>query len=165
MAIRHADRVHTVTSIMSSTGDPALPPPKMEALSVLLTPAPADRAGYIQHYARNMGVLRGAGYDADERRDLERAGRYFDRGLNPAGVARQLAAILAAESRKEALASVRVPTLVIHGSADPLVLVEGGKAMAAAIPGAKLLIVEGMGHALPMRDWPEVIDAIANHAR
>jgi pimeloyl-ACP methyl ester carboxylesterase len=165
MAIHHADRVRTLTSIMSSTGDPSLPPPKTEALSVLLTPAPADREGYIQHYARNKRVLRGAGYDIDEKRDLELAGRYFDRGLNPPGVARQLAAILAAESRKEALESVRTPALVIHGSADPLVLLEGGKATADAIPGAKLLVVESMGHALPIEHWPRLIEAIAAHAR
>ena len=165
MAIHHADRVRTLVSIMSSTGDPSLPPPKMEALSVLLTPAPTDREGYIQHYARNMRVLRGPGHDLDEKRDLERAARYFDRGLNPPGVARQLAAILAADSRKESLKSVRAPSLVIHGSADPLVLVEGGKATAAAIPDAKLLVVEGMGHALPRAHWPQLIDAIAAHAR
>jgi pimeloyl-ACP methyl ester carboxylesterase len=165
MAIQHAERVLTLTSIMSSTGDPSLPPPKAEALSVLLTPAPADRAGYVQHYARNMRVLRGPGHELDEKRDLERAARYFGRGLNPPGAARQLAAILAAESRKESLKSVRAPTLVIHGSADPLVLLAGGKATADAIPGAKLLVVEGMGHALPRAHWPQLIDAIAAHAR
>jgi alkanesulfonate monooxygenase SsuD/methylene tetrahydromethanopterin reductase-like flavin-dependent oxidoreductase (luciferase family)/pimeloyl-ACP methyl ester carboxylesterase len=165
MAIQHAERVLTLTSIMSSTGDPSLPPPKAEALSVLLTPAPADRAGYVQHYARNMRVLRGPGHELDEKRDLERAARYFGRGLNPPGAARQLAAILAAESRKESLKSVRAPTLVIHGSADPLVLLAGGKATADAIPGAKLFVVEGMGHALPRAHWPQLIDAIAAHAR
>jgi pimeloyl-ACP methyl ester carboxylesterase len=165
MAIHHADRVRTLTSIMSSTGDPSLPPPKPEALSVLLTPAPSDREGYVQHFARNMRTLRGSGFPLDEARDLERAGRYFNRGLNPPGAARQLAAILAAESRKESLNSVRAPTLVIHGRADPLVMVEGGKATAEAIPGAKLLVVEGMGHALPRAHWPQLIDAIAAHAR
>jgi pimeloyl-ACP methyl ester carboxylesterase len=150
---------------MSSTGDPSLPPPKPEALSVLLTPAPADREGYVQYYARNMRALRGPGFPLDEARDLDRAARYFDRGLNPPGAARQLSAILAAENRTEALKAVRAPTLVIHGSADPLVSVEGGKATADAVPGAKLLVIDGMGHALPIACWPQVIDAIAAHAR
>jgi len=132
MAIHRAARVRTLTSIMSSTGDPSLPPPKPEALSVLLTPAPADREGYVQYYARNMRALRGPGFPLDEARDLDRAARYFDRGLNPPGAARQLSAILAAENRTEALKAVRAPTLVIHGSADPLVSVEGGKATADA---------------------------------
>jgi pimeloyl-ACP methyl ester carboxylesterase len=165
MAIHRAARVRTLTSIMSSTGDPSLPPPKPEALSVLLTPAPADREGYVQYYARNMRALRGPGFPLDEARDLDRAARYFDRGLNPPGAARQLSAILAAENRTEALKAVRAPTLVIHGSADPLVSVEGGKATADAVPGAKLLVIDGMGHALPIACWPQVIDAIAAHAR
>ena len=80
-------------------------------------------------------------------------------------MARQLAAILASGNRTAALGSVRVPTLVIHGDADPLVRVQGGEATAKAIPGAKLLVVKGMGHALPIPMWPQIIDAIAAHAR
>ena len=96
--------------------------------------------------------------------DRERAIRTFERGLNPAGVVRQLRAILASGSRKERLAALKVPTLVIHGTVDPLVRPEGGKDTAASIPGAKLLMVEGMGHALPIPMWPQVIDAIDKHA-
>jgi pimeloyl-ACP methyl ester carboxylesterase len=165
MAIHQAARVRTLTSIMSSTGDASLPPPKPEALSTLLAPAPADREGYVQHYARNLRTLRGPGFKLDEARDLDRAARNFNRGLNPPGAARQLSAILAAENRTEALKAVRAPTLVIHGSADPLVSVEGGKATAAAVPDAKLLVIDGMGHALPVACWPQVIQAIAAHAR
>ena len=164
MAIEHGGRVRTLTSIMSSTGDPTLPPPKPEAMAVLLTPSPTDREGYIQAHMRNMRALRGPGFALDEARDGKRAERLFERGLNPPGVARQLAAILASESRKEALKSLRAPTLVIHGSTDPLVLLEGGKATAEAIPGARLLVVEGMGHALSIPHWPQLIDAIAAHA-
>ena len=96
--------------------------------------------------------------------DRSRAERLFDRGLNPDGNARQLRAILASGSRKPRLGSVKAPTLVIHGTVDPLVRPEGGKDTAASIPGAKLLMVEGMGHALPIPMWPEVIDAIDKHA-
>lgn len=165
LAIRYPDRLRTLTSIMSSTGDPGLSLPTAEALGVLMAPAPKDRESYFASYKRTWAVLRGPGFPQDEARDLDRAAANFDRGLNPPGVARQLAAILASGGRKDALKKVRVPTLVIHGSADPLVSVEGGKATAQAIPGAKLLVLEGMGHALPMSMWPRLIEAIAGHAR
>ena len=165
LAIHYPDRLRTMTSIMSSTGEPDLPPPTPEALKVILTPAPTDPAAYFESYARTWQVLRGPGFALDAARDPERAQRTFQRGLNPAGAARQLAAIWASGGRKKALRSVRVPTLVIHGDADPLVAVAGGVATADAIPGAKLLIIEGMGHALPISMWPKIINAIAQHAR
>jgi pimeloyl-ACP methyl ester carboxylesterase len=165
LAIRHPSRLETLTSIMSSTGEPGLPPPKPEAMAVLMTPAPADKAGYVASYQRNWRVLRAGSFPLDEARDPANAERNFARGLNPPGVARQLAAIIASGSRKQALASVRIPTLVIHGDADPLVPIEGGKATAAAIPGARLLIIPGMGHALPISMWPQILEAIVAHAR
>lgn len=164
MTIHHPDRVRTLTSIMSSTGDPQLPPPKPEAAAILVTPAPTDRAGYIESSIKTWRVLSGPGYPLDEDRTRERAGQSFDRGLSPDGTARQLAAIIASGSRKEALKSVQVPTLVIHGDADPLVPVEGGIDTANAIPGAELMIIEGMGHSLPSEVAPQVIEAIARHA-
>jgi len=102
--------------------------------------------------------------DQDEALDRSRAERTFERGLSPAGFARQLRAILASGSRKERLHTVTAPTLVIHGTVDPLVRPEGGKDTAASIPGAKLLMIEGMGHALPIPMWPRVIDALDQHA-
>jgi pimeloyl-ACP methyl ester carboxylesterase len=165
MAIRHPERLRTLTSIMSSTGEPGLPMPTPEALEILLAQTPTDREGYFARHAQTWRVLRGPGFPLDEARDLERAARNFDRGLNPPGVARQLAAVVTSGSRKEALGSVKVPTLVIHGDADPLVRLEGGVATANAIPGAKLLVVKGMGHALPIPMWPQIIDAIDGHAR
>jgi pimeloyl-ACP methyl ester carboxylesterase len=100
----------------------------------------------------------------DEARIRERAGQTYDRGLSPAGTARQLAAILASGSRNEALKLVGVPTLVIHGDIDPLIPVEGGIDTAQAISGAQILIIEGMGHDLPPVLWPKVIEAITKHA-
>ena len=93
-----------------------------------------------------------------------RAARTFDRAFYPAGIARQLTAIFASGSRRDALRSVTIPTLVIHGDADPLVPVEGGRDTAQSIPGARLLIIEGMGHDLPRGAWPRIIDAISAHA-
>ena len=166
MAIHHGRRMLSFTSIMSSTGDPTLPPPTPEAMGVLFTPAPATLEAFIPHYAKVWRVLRGPHpFPEDEARDAERARAVFTRGLNPAGTARQLAAIFASGNRKPALRATRVPTLVIHGDADPLVPVQAGIDVAAAIPGAKLLRLPTMGHALPVSLWPQLVGAIANHSR
>ena len=162
MAIRHAECVRTMTSIMSTAGE-LQPPPKPEALAILLQPPPAGRTDYIEFSVTASQVL-GGELPLDEAWVRENAGRVFDRGLSPAGTARQMAAIVASGSRKEALKSVAVPALVIHGDADPLLAVEGGIETANAIPGAKLLIIRGMGHGLPSAVWSQVIDAIADHA-
>ena len=164
MAIHFPDRLRSLTSIMSSTGEPGLPPPRPEAMAVLLTPFAGDWPGYLANYLRSWKVLRGPGFALDEARDAVRAQLNFTRGLSPAGAARQLAAIIASGSRKDALQAIHVPTLVIHGDCDPLVPVEGGVATAKAIPGARLIIIKGMGHALPVSTWPQIIDAIAQHA-
>jgi pimeloyl-ACP methyl ester carboxylesterase len=164
MAIHHPDRVRTLTSIMSTTGNPGLPPPTPEATAFLVTPIPMDREGYIEHSVKISHVLGGPVIPIDEALARKQAELSFDRNLNPAGLPRQLAAILASGSRVEALQSVNLPTLVIHGDADPLVTVEGGIDTANAVPGAELMIIEGMGHALPPVLWPQVIDAIAKHA-
>jgi pimeloyl-ACP methyl ester carboxylesterase len=164
VAIEHPRRLLSLCSIMATSGDPSLPPPTPEALQLLMTPTPTDQAGYYRRYLQTMKVLRGAGFPQDETRDLERAEQNFRRGLYPPGVARQLIAILASGSRKAALAKVRVPTLVIHGDADPLVPVECGIDVADTVPGAQRLIIEGMGHALPIATWPQIIGAIATHA-
>jgi pimeloyl-ACP methyl ester carboxylesterase len=165
MAINHADRVRTLTSIMSSTGEQGLPPPTPEALQILMSPTPLDWESYAKRYVKTWTVLRAGSFPLDEARDLAKAEAMFRRGLNPPGVARQLAAVLGSGSRVEALRSVKAPTLVIHGDVDPLVNVAAGKATAAAIPGAKLTIVPGMGHAFPVSLWPPVIDAVAAHAK
>jgi pimeloyl-ACP methyl ester carboxylesterase len=164
VAILFPQRVRSLTSIMSTTGDPKVPPPSQEASALLMAPPPATKEEYFERFAQTWKVLRVGSFPEDEALDRSRAERTYERGLNPAGVGRQLRAILASGSRKERLASVKVPTLVIHGTVDPLVRPEGGKFTAAAIPGAKLLMIEGMGHALPIPMWPQIIDAIDKHA-
>jgi pimeloyl-ACP methyl ester carboxylesterase len=164
MAIHYPDRTKTLTSIMSSTSDPKLPPPKPDVLSVLLEPEPSEKEEYIDHLVRVMTTLNGSKYHIDECRIRTWARDSYRRGLNPSGVARQFAAILATGSRKEALKSVTVPTLVIHGDADPLVPVACGIDTADVIPGAQLLIIEGLGHTLVPQVYPQVIDAISRHA-
>jgi pimeloyl-ACP methyl ester carboxylesterase len=165
LAIQHPERLLSFTSIMSTSGAPDLPPPKPEALAMLFKPTPVDQAGYFESYVQTWKVLRAGSFPLDEERDLSRAGQNFSRGLNPAGVARQLVAILASGSRRDALATVRTPTLVIHGDVDPLVPLACGLDVAKSVPGAKLLVVEGMGHALPISMWPQIIDAIVAHCQ
>ena len=164
IAISFPQRVRSLTSIMSTTGDPKVPPPTREATAVLMAPPPASKEEYFARFAQTWKVLRAGSFPEDEALDRSRAERTYERGLNPAGVGRQLRAILASGSRKERLRSVKAPTLVIHGTVDPLVPPEGGKDTAASIPGAKLLMIQGMGHALPIPMWPEIIGAIDTHA-
>ena len=165
LAIQFPARVRTLTSIMSTTGERGLPQAKPEVFAAISAPPPLTAEAFIETNVRFAELLRGfadAGEEADAR---ARSIRAAARGLNPAGGARQLAAVIAASSRKEALAGVKAPTLVIHGVDDPLVPVEGGKATAAAIPGAKLILLERMGHTVPRALRPTIVDAIAAHAR
>jgi pimeloyl-ACP methyl ester carboxylesterase len=164
VAISFPERVRSLTSIMSTTGNPKVPPPTREATGMLMAPPVATRDEYIVRFAQTWKVLRVGHFPEDEAQDRARAERSFERGLNPAGVGRQLRAILASGSRKARLAAVKAPTLVIHGTVDPLVRPEGGKDTAASIPGAKLLMIDGMGHALPIPMWPQIIGAIDQHA-
>jgi pimeloyl-ACP methyl ester carboxylesterase len=164
IAISFPQAVRSLTSIMSTTGNPRLPPPSRAAMALLMAPPPKSREEYIERFAKTWKFLRVGSFPDDEARDGALAMRTFDRGLNPAGVGRQLRAILASGSRKERLRAVKAPTLVIHGTVDPLVHPEAGRDTAASIPGAKLLMVEGMGHALPIPMWPQVIEAIDRHA-
>lgn len=164
LAIEHPARVRTLTSIMSTTGHPGLPPARPEAMALLMTPMPAERAAQIERSVEASRVIGSPAYPSDPAELRALAERAYDRGVNPPGFARQLVAILASGSRRAALAGVRVPTLVIHGDADPLVPVEAGRDTAAAVPGARLLELPGMGHDLPRALWPAVVDAIVEHA-
>jgi pimeloyl-ACP methyl ester carboxylesterase len=164
IAIAFPQRVRSLTSIMSTTGNPKVPPPTREAMAIMMAPPTTTREEYLTRYAQTWKVLRAGSFPQDEALDRARAERTFERGLNPAGVGRQLRAVLASGNRKERLRTVKAPTLVIHGTVDPLVRPEGGKDTAASIPGAKLLMIEGMGHAIPLPMWAEVIDAIDKHA-
>jgi len=165
LAINFADRLLTATCIMGTSGDPRLPPPTQEAMAVLMTPTPLDRDAYMERFLWTWRVLRGSAFPEDEARERARAERIFARGINPPAVARQLAAIFASGDRSAALPKVRVPMLVIHGTADPLVPVEGGRAIAAGVPGARLVEIEGMGHALPPAVWDEVVEEVEKRAR
>jgi pimeloyl-ACP methyl ester carboxylesterase len=166
LAIRHPKRVSSLISIYSTTGNPELPQPKPEVMEFLIAPPPEERDAYIEYTVRLFRTISGRGFPFDEEWTRELAARRYDRSFYPQGIARQLAAVLAQENRKPDLASVAAPTLVIHGADDPLVPVEGGRDTAEAVPGAELMIIEGMGHDLPHGGaWPRIADAIAEHTR
>lgn len=164
LAVRHPDRVLSLVSIMSTTGNRRVGRPRPRLALRMLRPAARDRDGYIRDHLQTYREIGSPefGFDADRRREL--AGLMFDRGIHPAGSARQMAAIVTAGDRTESLRGLRIPTTVIHGDADPLVNQSGGRATAAAIPDARLVIMPGMGHDLPRQLWPEIVDAIAENA-
>jgi pimeloyl-ACP methyl ester carboxylesterase len=166
IAIRHPSRVLSLICIYSTTGNPRLPQPKPEVIGLLATPPPREREASIGHMMRLFQILHGPGYPIDETWTYNILAESYDRCYYPQGIARQLLAILTQANREPALASVDVPALVIHGTRDPLVSGEGGEATAKSIPGARLMVIEGMGHDLPHGGaWPRIIDAITAHVR
>lgn len=164
VAIGHPQRVASLCSIMSNTGDRRRGRPAFALYPVLLRAAPAEREAFVEHMLRTLGVIGSPGFPRDEQGLRELAALSFDRGHDGRASRRQLAAIVASGDRSEQLRGVSAPTVVIHGSADRLVHPSGGRATAQAIPGARLVIIEGMGHDLPRGAWPQVIDAIAANA-
>ena len=164
IAFKYPKQVLSLISIYSSTGDPEEPQSKPEAMKFLLTPVPEEREAYIEFRIKLFNTISGPGFPYDQEWLRKFVVQSYDRSCYPQGAARQLVAILAQKNRKPALRSLSTPTLVIHGADDPLVRVECGKNTAAAIPGAELLIIDGMGHDLPHGGaWPQIIDAIVNH--
>ncbi len=161
-AIEHPDRVLSLTSIMSTTGDPDVGAPSPEAIGALLAPPATTRDEAGDHKVRHAHVW-GSPAFVDEARLRRLGAELFDRAHDPKGTARQLAAIVASGSRSEALATLAVPTLVIHGTDDRLVDRSGGERTAEVVPDAKLLLVEGMGHDLPPQLWPTLADAVVAH--
>jgi len=160
IALNHRDRVKSLVSIMSTTGEGSLPQAQPDAAAFLVKPVPTRRKAYVDHFVELFRTIGSPGFPFEEEEVRERCGMLFDRSFYPQGEVRQMAAIVAHGSRRAALAKLDVPALVIHGSADPLVPVECGRDTAEAIPGAELLIIEGMGHDLPRPAWPRIIDAI-----
>ena len=164
VAINHADRALSLTSIMSgpSRGEGVSPTPEGSALLFRRPPSNPDES--IEMAMAGRRLLVGSGDPFDEAFERAKATRAVQRAWYPVGTGRQLLAVLAAEPRLERLHGVRVPTLVIHGKDDILVPIENGRMVAAAVPGARMLEVEGMGHDIPKRVWPQIIDAIVETA-
>ena len=165
IAIRHPDRVLSLVSIMSTTGNRRVGRPNPRVALRMLRPAARTRDAYVEDHVQTYRVIGSRDFDFEEEYKRQRAGRLFGRGIHPAGSARQMAAVVTAEDRTTQLRQIRVPTAVIHGEQDPLVNVSGGRATAAAIPNAELVILPGMGHDLPRELWPQIIDIIARTAQ
>jgi pimeloyl-ACP methyl ester carboxylesterase len=164
-AIEHPERVRSLVSIASTTGDRSVGASKPDALAALFAPPPTEREALAQRAVELSRIIGSPGYPRDEEWLRERARIAFDRSYDPPGTARQTAAVMTAFDRTERLGGVSVPALVIHGTDDPLVDVSGGRATADAIPGAELLLIKGMGHDLPPGIWPRLVDAISETVR
>ena len=165
LAAEHPDAVRSLVSIMSTTGSRWQGQPALSVYRYLLRPPPRDRDGYIQRSAEVFGLVGSTGFPRDEQYIRERAGRSYDRGFDVRAGGRQLGAIVASGDRTKRLGKIKTPTLVIHGTVDKMIRPSGGRATAKAIPGARLMMIEGMGHDLPRGVWPQIVDAIAEHAR
>ena len=168
MALTYPERVLSLISIASSTGNPDIHHNRANDVKTPYrepAPVPREREEYIDYMVRGMKELAGPGFPYDERGVSELAAELYDRGLYPEGATRQLLAILTAGNREPLLAKMSIPALIIHGDSDPLVPVECGYDTAEAIAGAELLIIKGMGHDLPREAWPEIIKAILRVTR
>jgi len=166
IAIRHPERVLSLISIYSTTGNPEVPQPKPEIIRLLVAPPPNERQAFIEHMLVVFRTISGPGFPLDEAWTRKIIGESYDRSFYPEGTVRQFVAILTQPNRAPALSSIKVPTLVIHGTSDPLVPVEGGKDTAKVIKGAELILIEGMGHDLPHGGaWPRIVEAIDKHTQ
>lgn len=165
MAVNHPERLLSLTSIMSTTGNPRLPAAERAAIQALTArPASLEEEALVEHGLRVAGAIGSPGYRPDPERLRKRVRENVRRSVYPAGLPRQMAAIIDDGDRRARLADVDVPTLVLHGEADPLVRPEGGRDTAAAIPGARLKTIPGWGHDLPAELVDELADTIAEHA-
>jgi pimeloyl-ACP methyl ester carboxylesterase len=165
MAIHFPERVRTLVSIMSTTGNPTLPPGDPQVMALLTAPRPTDPQQAIQFAVGIWRALHGPGFPFDEERVRKLVIESALRSSHLLGQPRQLLAILADGDRRPELRKLRVPTLVIHGDADPLVPITGGRDTAENIPGARLVAIEGMGHELVEGVWPRLVEEIDGFVR
>jgi pimeloyl-ACP methyl ester carboxylesterase len=161
LAIGHPQRVRTLISIMSTTGDRSVGEPTSDAVALLTAPAPSGRDAVIEAAVQSRRVIGSPGFPFHEERIRAKAGAAYDRAEHPSGETRQLAAILASPDRTPELKGLDVPTLVIHGEEDPLIQPSGGRATAEAVPGATLWMIPGMGHSIPPELFSEIADRVA----
>jgi pimeloyl-ACP methyl ester carboxylesterase len=165
MAARHQDRVLSLASIMSNTGHRWKGTPGLRIYPIFIRRPASNREGAIESFVSVFKLIGSPGFPFDEEEVRKAAELSYERGYNPAGTGRQLAAILAAGDRTAELRTITAPTVVIHGTKDRMVRPSGGRATAAAIPGAALVMIEGMGHDLPRAAWHRIIDAIVANTR
>jgi pimeloyl-ACP methyl ester carboxylesterase len=164
IAYKYPSRVLSLTVIMSTTGNPELPQAKPEIMAAYFAPVPSEREAYIEEMVRRDRLIYGTfPYEEEVGREYRR--KEYDRSYYPLGPVRQLAAMAVPGNIKPKIAAIRAPTLVIHGREDPFNSVEAGKEIASMIPGAELLILDGMGHSFPRALLPRIIDAISENSK
>jgi pimeloyl-ACP methyl ester carboxylesterase len=161
LAIQYPGRVRTLISIMSTTGDPTVGQPHQEVVAALMAPPPESKQEAVELSLKSWQVIGSPGFPFHEDRIAARAAAAYDRAVHPAGTARQLVAILSSPDRTPDLRRLRIPALVVHGESDPLIDPSGGRATAAAVPGAALWTIPGMGHDLPVELFSELADRVA----
>jgi pimeloyl-ACP methyl ester carboxylesterase len=164
MAARHPRRVLSLTSIMSTTGSRRVGNPALKIYPFFLGRPPRGKEQYVERVEKVFGLIGSPGFDRDDAELRELATLSYERDPTSSGTPRQLAAILEAGNRTGEVSKIKAPTVVIHGTNDKMIAPSGGKATARAISGAKLELIEGMGHDLPRGTWPRIIDAIAENA-
>ncbi|MFX0179541.1 MAG: alpha/beta fold hydrolase [Candidatus Hodarchaeota archaeon] len=159
IAYRHPSRVLSLAVIMSTTGNPELPPSKPEIMMRFFAPVPSEREAYIDEMVKRDSLINGT-FPFDKSQSREYRTREYDRSYYPEGIARQLAAMAVPGNIKPFINKISAPTIVIHGSEDPFNLIEVGKDIATTIPNAELLIIDGMGHSFPPEVIPQIIEAL-----
>src|SRR3954469_15117319 len=163
LAIEHAGRLRSMTSVMSTTGELDVGQPSPAARDRLFAPPATDRESAIANHLAGLRIW-GRPAQVDEEAQARFAGEAYDRAFDPAGVGRQIMAVTASGSRADALAHVHVPTLVMHGSVDALIDPSGGRRTAELIPGARFVLMEGIGHDYPRAYWDEWVELVTGHA-
>ncbi len=161
MAINHPERILSMTSIMSTTGNPGLPPAHAEAMEALNSERVDDPEHAMNRAVEVSKVIGSTGFERDEERIRRKALESYERAYYPDGVARQMAAVMAHGDRRPGLNKLSLPCLVVHGDIDPLVPVTGGHDTHQNVPGAELLIIEGMGHDMPKGVWGQIVEGVA----
>lgn len=163
LAYKHPSRILSLTIIMSTTGNPELPQAKPEIMAQFFAPVPSEREAYIEETVRRDRLIYGT-FSYDEQLGKEYRTKEYDRSYYPEGVMRQLAAMAVPGNIKPEITAIRAPTLIIHGKEDPFYPVDAGKDIATAIPGAELLILDGMGHSFPREIIPNIINALVENS-
>jgi pimeloyl-ACP methyl ester carboxylesterase len=163
VAYRYPHRVLSLSSIMSNTGNPQSVQGNPDALAAVMAPSPTERNAYIEHNMKVWRKIWSPGFPFEEERARAFLENSYDRSFCPSGMVRQNIAILSCGDRTASLATIKAPTLVIHGSGDSLIPLGAGEEAVRAIPGAELLVIDGMGHDLPTGAWNAVTSAIAKH--
>jgi pimeloyl-ACP methyl ester carboxylesterase len=162
ISYKHPSRVKSLIVVMSTTGNPALPPAKPEIMAQFFAPVPSEREAYIEEMTKRDSLICG-NFKYDKVQGKEYRTKEYDRSYYPEGIARQMAAMAVPGNIQPRISSIKAPTLVVHGKEDPFNSIDAAKEIASTIPGAELLLIDGMAHSFPKEILPQIIEAIISH--